>query len=120
MVTGSLRHAARIGEAIRLQLPNYPLLGSFFTAETSPSAWWTWSGRKAWSGTGVIFSPGYGRTPHGRALHSLGPLSADGGRAKFALAMTRARRSLHVLSCFRPKTWTSAGSATARWTSTSS
>ena len=51
----------------------------------------------------VIFSPGYGRTPHGRTLHNLGPLSAEGGRAKFALAMTRARRSLHVLSCFRPE-----------------
>jgi hypothetical protein len=51
----------------------------------------------------VIFSPGYGRTPHGRALHSFGPLSAEGGRAKFALAMTRARQSLHVLTCFKPE-----------------
>jgi hypothetical protein len=51
----------------------------------------------------VIFSPGYGRTPHGRALHSFGPLSAEGGREKFALAMTRARQSLHVLTCFRPE-----------------
>ena len=32
VVTASLRHAARIGEAIRLQLPNYPLLASFFSA----------------------------------------------------------------------------------------
>ncbi|MGX9900283.1 hypothetical protein ACW0JT_10875 [Arthrobacter sp. SA17] len=51
----------------------------------------------------VIFSPGYGRTPHGRALHTFGPLSAEGGSARFALAMTRARRSMHVLSCFRPE-----------------
>ena len=51
----------------------------------------------------VIFSPGYGRTPHGRALHNFGPLSAEGGRAKFALAMTRARQSLHVLTCFQPE-----------------
>jgi hypothetical protein len=51
----------------------------------------------------VIFSPGFGRTPHGRALHNFGPLSAEGGREKFALAMTRARRSMHVLTCFRPE-----------------
>jgi hypothetical protein len=51
----------------------------------------------------VIFSPGFGRTPHGRALHNFGPLSAEGGREKFALAMTRARRSIHVLTCFRPE-----------------
>src|SRR4029453_17803609 len=30
VVTASLRLAARIGEAIRLQLPNYPLLSGFF------------------------------------------------------------------------------------------
>ena len=51
----------------------------------------------------IIFSPGFGRTPHGRALHNFGPLSAEGGREKFALAMTRARRSMHVLTCFRPE-----------------
>ncbi|QDW30473.1 AAA family ATPase [Arthrobacter sp. KBS0702] len=103
VVTGSLRHAARIGEAIRLQLPNYPLLGSFFTAGDESFRVVDLERAQGLVRDRVIFSPGYGRTPHGRALHSLGPLSADGGRAKFALAMTRARRSLHVLSCFRPE-----------------
>ena len=103
VVTGSLRHAARIGEAIRRQLPNYPLLGSFFTAGAESFRVVDLERAQGLVRDRVIFSPGYGRTPHGRALHSLGPLSADGGRAKFALAMTRARRSLHVLSCFRPE-----------------
>jgi hypothetical protein len=103
VVTGSLRHAARIGEAIRRQLPNYPLLGSFFTAGDESFRVVDLERAQGLVRDHVIFSPGYGRTPHGRALHSLGPLSAEGGRAKFALAMTRARRSLHVLSCFRPE-----------------
>ncbi len=103
VVTGSLRHAARIGEAIRRQLPNYPLLGSFFTAGDESFRVVDLERAQGLVRDHVIFSPGYGRTPHGRALHSLGPLSAAGGRAKFALAMTRARRSLHVLSCFRPE-----------------
>jgi len=102
-VTGSLRHAARIGEAIRLQLPNYPLLGNFFTAGAESFRVVDLERAQGLVRDRVIFSPGYGRTPHGRALHSLGPLSSDGGRAKFALAMTRARRSLHVLTCFRPE-----------------
>ena len=103
VVTGSLRHAARIGESIRLQLPNYPLLASFFTAGEESFRVVDLDRAQGLVRDHVIFSPGYGRTPHGRALHSLGPLSAAGGRAKFALAMTRARRSLHVLSCFRPE-----------------
>jgi hypothetical protein len=103
VVTGSLRHAARIGESIRLQMPNYPLLASFFTAGDESFRVVDLERAQGLVRDHVIFSPGYGRTPHGRALHSLGPLSQDGGRAKFALAMTRARRSLHVLSCFRPE-----------------
>lgn len=103
VVTGSLRHAARIGESIRLQLPNYPLLASFFTAGDESFRVVDLERAQGLVRDHVIFSPGYGRTPHGRALHSLGPLSVDGGRARFALAMTRARRSLHVLSCFRPE-----------------
>lgn len=51
----------------------------------------------------VIFSLGFGRTPHGRALHTFGPLSASDGRGKFLTAMTRARSKLHVLTCFRPE-----------------
>ncbi|XTR53048.1 hypothetical protein ACOM2C_07850 [Pseudarthrobacter sp. So.54] len=103
VVTGSLRHAARIGESIRLQLPNYPSLASFFTAGEESFRVVDLERAQGLVRDHIIFSPGYGRTPHGRALHSLGPLSADGGRARFALAMTRARRSLHVLSCFRPE-----------------
>ncbi|MDQ0075077.1 hypothetical protein J2S97_000232 [Arthrobacter oryzae] len=103
VVTASLRHAARIGEAIRLQLPNYPLLASFFSAGPESFRVVDLERAQGLVRDHVIFSPGYGRTPHGRALHNFGPLSAEGGRAKFALAMTRARRSLHVLSCFKPE-----------------
>ena len=103
VVTVSLRHAARIGEAIRLQLPNYPLLASFFTAGAESFRVVDLERAQGLVRDHIIFSPGYGRTPHGRALHSFGPLSTEGGRTKFALAMTRARRSMHVLSCFRPE-----------------
>ena len=103
VVTASLRHAARIGEAIRLQLPNYPLLAGFFNAGVESFRVVDLERAQGLVRDHVIFSLGFGRTPHGRALHSFGPLSAEGGRNKFALAMTRSRRSLHVLSCFRPE-----------------
>lgn len=103
VVTASLRHAARIGEAIRLQLPNHPGLASFFSAGPESFRVVDLERAQGLVRDHVIFSPGFGRTPHGRALHNFGPLSAEGGREKFALAMTRARRSLHVLTCFQPE-----------------
>lgn len=103
VVTASLRHAARIGEAIRLQLPNHPLLAGFFGAGSESFRVVDLERAQGLVRDHVIFSLGYGRTPHGRALHSFGPLSAEGGRNRFALAMTRARRSMHVLSCFKPE-----------------
>ncbi|WP_426990113.1 AAA family ATPase [Pseudarthrobacter sp. Y6] len=103
VVTASLRHAARIGESIRLQLPNHPGLASFFSAGSESFRVVDLERAQGLVRDHVIFSPGFGRTPHGRALHNFGPLSAEGGREKFALAMTRARRSLHVLTCFQPE-----------------
>jgi len=103
VVTASLRHAARIGESIRLQLPNHPGLAGFFGAGPESFRVVDLERAQGLVRDHVIFSPGFGRTPHGRALHNFGPLSAEGGREKFALAMTRARRSLHILTCFRPE-----------------
>ncbi|MGG5173496.1 AAA family ATPase [Pseudarthrobacter sp. J1763] len=103
VVTVSLRHAARIGEAIRLQLPNHPLLADFFASSGESFRVVDLNRAQGMVRDHVIFSLGYGRTPHGRALHNFGPLSAEDGRNKFALAMTRARQSLHVLTCFRPE-----------------
>jgi hypothetical protein len=103
VVTASLRHAARIGEAIRLQLPNHPTLAGFFGGGTESFRVVDLERAQGLVRDHIIFSPGFGRTPHGRALHNFGPLSAEGGREKFALAMTRARRSIHVLTCFQPE-----------------
>ncbi|MFJ3956247.1 AAA domain-containing protein [Arthrobacter sp. NPDC090010] len=104
VVTTTLGHAARIGEAIRLQLPNHPLLADFFQG-AGPESFRVVDLERAKGlvRDHVIFSLGFGRTPHGRALHSFGPLSVQGGRARFALAMSRARQHLHILSCFRPE-----------------
>ena len=103
VITASERHAARVAQAIRMQMPNHPLLADFFAA--GPESFRVVDVDRA-AGLvrdRVIFSLGYGRTPHGRALHSFGPLSEPDGRAKFALAMTRAREHLHVITCFRPE-----------------
>ncbi|WP_430298035.1 DUF4011 domain-containing protein [Sinomonas sp. B1-1] len=102
VVTASAHHAARIGEAIRLQMANHPDLGDFFSGGDEPFRVVHVDRAGGLVRDHVIFSLGFGRTPHGRAMHHFGPLSEPGGRRRFALAMSRARHSMHVLSCFQP------------------
>jgi hypothetical protein len=50
----------------------------------------------------VIFSVGYGKTTHGRVLTNFGALARPGGERLLAVGMTRARRSMDIVSCFHP------------------
>lgn len=50
----------------------------------------------------VIVSLGYGKTPHGRIIYRFSLLSGDHGGAAVALASTRARRALTVISAIAP------------------
>ncbi|MDN2934252.1 hypothetical protein PAK19_09565, partial [Campylobacter coli] len=49
----------------------------------------------------VILTPGYGRTPHGRVVHPFGAVSDPGGERMVTVALTRARRRLHLVSALR-------------------
>lgn len=103
VITASSRHAGRVGEAIRLQMANYPMLADFFKPGREPFRVVPLERAAGLVRDSIIFSLGFGRTPHGRALHSFGSLSEPGGRGRFVTAATRARSSLHILTCFRPE-----------------
>ncbi|MFB9164504.1 MULTISPECIES: DUF4011 domain-containing protein [Arthrobacter] len=103
IITASERHAVRVAQAIRLQMANHPLLSEFFASGPESFRVVTVDRAAGLVRDRVIFSLGYGRTPHGRALHGFGSLSEPDGRAKFALAMTRARSHIHIVTCFRPE-----------------
>lgn len=103
VITASEQHAIRVAQAIRLQMANHPLLAQFFDSGPESFRVVTVDRAAGLVRDRIIFSLGYGRTPHGRALHAFGPLSEPDGRAKFALAMSRARDHIHVISCFRPE-----------------
>ena len=46
----------------------------------------------------IVLTVGYGKTPHGRVLHRFGPLNLEGGERRLNVAITRARRSMTVVS----------------------
>lgn len=102
VVTPSGRHAARVMQAVLEAMRTRPELVSFVTSDRAePFAVSTIERAVAQSRDRVIFSVGYGRTPHGRVLSDFGTLGQPGGERMLAVAMTRARRSMVMVSCFR-------------------
>lgn len=51
----------------------------------------------------VIVSHGYGRTPHGRVVHHFGAFSEPDGARMVALAFTRARERMQLVSALRAR-----------------
>lgn len=103
VVSASARHARRVFEGVSRAVAERKDLQEFFTKD-SPEPFVSISLRQAHaiSRDRVILSLGYGRTPHGRVLSDLGVLSEPGGERLLALALTRARRHLRVISCVSP------------------
>ncbi len=100
VITASSVHAGRVHDAVVQAVAKRPDIAKFFTGESEePFLVVTIDQASALTRDRVIFSLGYGRTPHGRVLSELGPLSQPGGERLVAVAFTRARRHLRVLSC---------------------
>lgn len=101
VVTASEKHQGRVHQAVLAAFAKRSDLSEFFLKDRSePFTVLTLDQALAHSRDRVIFSIGFGRTPHGRLLSELGALSRPGGDRLLAVAMTRARRSLDIVSCF--------------------
>ncbi|MFC5500762.1 AAA family ATPase [Lysinimonas soli] len=103
VVTASEKHAVRVLQAVLAAMTSRPELTEFVLGDRAEAfAVLPIDRAVAQSRDRVIFSIGYGRTPHGRVLADFGPLGQPGGERLLAVAMTRARRSLVIVTCFRP------------------
>lgn len=103
VVTASEKHAVRVMNAVLAATTSHPKLGEFILGESAePFAVLPVERAVAHSRDRVVFSIGYGRTPHGRVLSDFGALGHPGGERLLAVAMTRARRSLVIVTCVQP------------------
>ncbi len=103
VVTASTRHAARVHQAVLAAFAKRTDLSDFILKDRAePFTVLTLEQSVAQSRDRVIFSVGYGRTPHGRLLSNFGSLGEPGGDRLLAVGMTRARRSMDIVSAFRP------------------
>ncbi len=101
VITASNMHAVRVQQAVLLALATRPELHDFILGDRAESFLVaTIEQAVAESRDRVIFSIGYGRTPHGRVLSDFGALGRPGGERMLAAAMTRARRSMVLVTCF--------------------
>lgn len=104
VITASEKHAVRVYQAVLKAFSQFPQYRDFLLGERAePFAVLTLEQATAQSRDRVIFSIGYGRTPHGRVLSNFGALGRPGGEHLIAVAMTRARRAMTIVSCFRPE-----------------
>ncbi|MDT0158566.1 AAA family ATPase [Microbacterium sp. ARD32] len=103
VVTASRRHAERVRAAAASALAGRSDVAEFVGRDTAePFAVLTLEESVAESRDRVIFSLGYGLTRHGRVLSDFGDLSHEDGERLLTVGMTRARRSMVIVSCIRP------------------
>ena len=103
VVTASEKHAVRVMDAVLAAMATNTALSEFVLGERAePFAALPVERAVAHSRDRVVFSIGYGRTPHGRVLSDFGALGLPGGERLLAVAMTRARRSLVIVTCVEP------------------
>lgn len=101
VITASPLHAVRVQRAVLQAISTRPELHDFILGDRAePFMVSTIEQAVAESRDRVLFSIGYGRTPHGRVLSDFGALGRPGGERMLAAAMTRARRSMVIVTCF--------------------
>lgn len=103
VVTASARHAERIRAAVESAFAGRSDVADFVSRDTAePFSVLTLEESVAESRDRVIFSLGFGLTKHGRVLSDFGDLSSPDGERLLTVGMTRARRSMVIVSSIRP------------------
>lgn len=99
VITACAKHATRVMDAVLAAVATRPELVDFVAGlGDEPFDVLALEHSIATSRDHVIFSLGYGRTPHGRVLGDFGPLSTPGGDRLLASALASARQTLTVVT----------------------
>ncbi len=106
VVTASRKHAERVFAAVSAAFAGRSDVAEFVGRDTQePFVVLTLEEAAAESRDRVIFSLGYGVTKHGRVLSDFGDLSTPDGDRLLTIGMTRARRSMVIVSSIRPSSF---------------
>ena len=102
VVTGSAVHAQRISEELEVLARSNPAVRRLLES-TGPESFVVTdlTGTVGLQRDSVIFSLGFGRTPHGRVLHRFGALNKPEGGGLLLAALGAVRRDLTVITSVR-------------------
>ena len=104
VITASEKHAVRVQQAVLARVRRRTELSEFVLSDRAePFRCSPLEQAVAQSRDRVIFSIGYGRTPHGRVLSTSARSANRAASACSRSRMTRARRSMVIVTCFRPE-----------------
>ncbi|MFT4148470.1 MAG: hypothetical protein QM632_06750 [Micrococcaceae bacterium] len=103
VITASKLHADRLTDAYIAAMGQYPELAVFNKRHNHVEPFVALEIEQAYGviRENIIFSLGYGQTPHGRVIHNFGPLSEADGKDLFIQALTRGQKTLTFVSCFK-------------------
>ena len=102
VLTPSIVHADLLREAVLAEVRANPSLAVFFdSGRVEPFVVVDLTGAAGLRRDAVIFTLGYGRTPHGRVLHRFGPIGEPGGDARLLDALGATRHRLDMVASFR-------------------
>ena len=100
VVTANEKHAVRVQQSVMAALASSNQLTDFVVADREePFVIVDITHASALSRDRVIFSVGYGHTKHGRNV-DFGTLGQPGGERLLAVAMTRARKAMQIVTAF--------------------
>jgi hypothetical protein len=102
VVTASVRHAERVRAAVAAAFAGADVAEFVGRDTAEPFAVLGLEESVAESRDRVVFSLGFGLTKHGRVLSDFGDLSGPDGERLLTVGMTRARRSMVIVSSIRP------------------
>ncbi|PVU83469.1 hypothetical protein DDP54_11205 [Cellulomonas sp. WB94] len=101
VLTPSIVHADLLREAVLAEVRANPSLAVFFdSGRVEPFVVADLTGVAGLRRDAVIFTLGYGRTPHGRVLHRFGPIGDPGGDARLLDALGATRHRLDMVASF--------------------
>ncbi|GAA2914072.1 hypothetical protein JOD62_002236 [Microbacterium keratanolyticum] len=106
VITASRRHSERVLAAVTEAFAGRADVADFVGRDTPEAfAVLTLEESVAESRDRVVFSLGFGLTKHGRVLSDFGDLSTPDGERLLTVGMTRARRSMVIVSSIRPSSF---------------
>lgn len=101
VIAMGIKHANRIDEALRKARAERPDLEEFFAEDTAERFFVKNLERvQGDERDAIILTIGYGKDQNGRLPYRFGPLLYEGGHRRLNVAVTRARRSMTLVSSF--------------------